>query len=105
MGFVQTCPCCFSVLVDLGGGNFCMVLIGGPLDNDLSVVHGDNTSFMYKSLWTRRQMVHINSPHNVPGLPNLIHGTDEGINDGSRNTRTLRVPYSNSMGLATKHGL
>ena len=25
-------------------------------------------------------MVHINSPHKLLGLPNLIHGTDEGIN-------------------------
>ena len=40
-------------------------------------------------------MVHIDSPHKVQGLPNLIHGTDEGINAGSKNTlATLLVTWS-----------
>ena len=40
-------------------------------------------------------MVHINSPHKVLGLPNLIHGTDEGINASSRNAlATLLVTWS-----------
>ena len=46
MGFLESCPCCFFVLVDLRGGNLCLVPIRGPLNSDLSVMHGNNTSFM-----------------------------------------------------------
>ena len=65
-----------------------MVLIHGILNSDLSVKHGNNGSFTYKSPCTRWQMVHISSLHNVPRLPNLIHNTDEGINASSRNALT-----------------
>ena len=72
-----------------------MVLIYGPLSSDLGVMHGKDTSFMCKSLWTKRQMVHINSPHKVSGLPNLIHGTDKTINADRRNTlATLLITWS-----------
>ena len=39
--------------------------------------------------------MHINSLHKVPGLPNVIHGTHEGINASSRNAlTTLLVTWS-----------
>ena len=73
LGFVESCPWRFFIFVDLWGGN-------------LIVIHVNDTSFMYKSLWTGRQMVHVNSAHKGPGLQNLIHVTDEGVNASSRKT-------------------
>ena len=78
-----------------------MVPIRGPLNNDLSVMHGNNTSFMQKCLRAIRQMVHINSPHKVLGLPNLIHGTDEEVNASSSNALAL----SDGTGLGVALGL
>ena len=76
-------------------GPLSVVIIRGPLHSYLSVMHGNDTSCTYESVWTRRQMVHINRPHKVPGLASLIHGTDEGFSSGTRNTlATLLVTRS-----------
>ena len=41
-------------------------------------------------------MVHINSPHKIPGLPNFIHSTDEGIHASNRNTLATLVVTCNA---------
>ena len=49
---MKTCLTCRFILVELSGGNLCVISFLGLLKSDLSVRNGNDMCFIYNSLWT-----------------------------------------------------